>query len=493
MMASSRQSASYMEELNCPICLGLFNEPVTVECGHNFCRFCISKVWNSTEKLLCPECRVEFSDKKCIKNRLLANLVETAVKVKQGQGNERTDSGYGEDAENQGVKRCKATHHCKEHGKTLELFCEEDDVLVCALCVPIHYGHHFISGHDAVGKCQSKLKTVSASLESHLKELQEQQKKQEQKISSIKENIQDLEQHIRSEFVKLHQFLWDKEQDLILQLKEESSGILREMEQNLWEIEMKTRFIQEQMSSIQSKMEQEEAVLFLMDIKMFTQRLTKDQQENDNRSIVSQDLSLGVYKGPLQYYTWKQMKSFLRPGLSNLSLDTKTAHPELVLSEDLVSVRHCNKWQQHADNPERFKCSFSVLGSEGFTSGRHYWEVGVENKTRWIVGVVSESINRKRSIRPSPDNGYWVLCLRNGNDYYVCNVSPKSLGLNVKLLRIGMYLDYDGRQLSFYNADNMSHLYTFTHTFIERLYPYFNPQSSVGKNAECLKLFHLKL
>ncbi|XP_043941903.1 zinc-binding protein A33-like [Protopterus annectens] len=491
--AINKHTSESMEELTCAVCLELFSDPVIVECGHNFCRFCINKVWDTSEKLFCPVCREVFFVRKYIKNRLLANQVDTVLK--QDQVEKGTVSGQeDEEAYNHCVKRSRAGLHCGEHEENLKLFCEEDEILACALCVPKHYGHHFMSVQQADSKYKSKLKTSTALLEYCLELLQERQKKQEQKVLDIKERTQSLEQHIVSEFAKLHKFLQDKEQHLIKQLREEAEGILREMEENLQELQIKTSTTQQQISAIQSKMKQEEAAVFLTEIKSFIERLTNVQKEKEIRTVVTRDLSLGMYKGPLQYSVWKEMKSIIKPDLANLLLDPKTAHAQLILSEDLTSVRHSDKWQQLPNNPDRFDRHVNVLGSEGFTSGRHYWEVVVGTKTGWNVGIVKESVIRKGNITMSPKNGYWAIDLKKGNEYMAQDVRPKDLKLSMKPQRIGVYLDYEDGQLSFYNADNMSHLYTFTDTFTERLFPFFNPNlNNAGKNAAPLALVQLKL
>uniref|UniRef100_W5M549 B30.2/SPRY domain-containing protein n=1 Tax=Lepisosteus oculatus TaxID=7918 RepID=W5M549_LEPOC len=97
----------------------------------------------------------------------------------------------------------------------------------------------------------------------------------------------------------------------------------------------------------------------------------------------------------------------------DVTLDPRTAHPHLIVSRNGKQVRHGDIRQDLPDNPERFTSCVDVLGKDGFTSGRHYWEVKVGKKTEWDLGVVRESIKRKKQISLSTEDGFWTLGLRN--------------------------------------------------------------------------------
>uniref|UniRef100_A0A8C3HSN5 B30.2/SPRY domain-containing protein n=1 Tax=Chrysemys picta bellii TaxID=8478 RepID=A0A8C3HSN5_CHRPI len=158
----------------------------------------------------------------------------------------------------------------------------------------------------------------------------------------------------------------------------------------------------------------------------------------------------------------------------NVTLDPDTAHPRLVMSEDRKSVRWGDTRQDLPNNPERFDLDPCVLGCEGFTSGRHCWEVVVGVGRFWAVGVARESVRRKGGISLTPEGGYWAIRLWNG-ECKALSTPRTTITLEIKPTRVGIFLDYEAAELSFYNLSDDSHIYTFKYIFPGTLRPFFSP------------------
>uniref|UniRef100_A0A8C0J8E8 B30.2/SPRY domain-containing protein n=1 Tax=Chelonoidis abingdonii TaxID=106734 RepID=A0A8C0J8E8_CHEAB len=165
--------------------------------------------------------------------------------------------------------------------------------------------------------------------------------------------------------------------------------------------------------------------------------------------------------------------------LLDVTLDPDTAQPKLVLSEDRKHVRYRDEEEALPDNPERFDTYPEVLGAEGFAGGRCYWEVEVGDKTDWMLGVCRDSVSRKGQNDVSLEDGYWAVWLRDGE--YEAVTSPSTpLPVSARPSRVGIFLDYEAGEVSFYNVTDRSHLYTFTDTFSGKLRPYFYPGHNAG-------------
>ncbi|XP_075945802.1 bloodthirsty-related gene family, member 16 [Anarhichas minor] len=169
----------------------------------------------------------------------------------------------------------------------------------------------------------------------------------------------------------------------------------------------------------------------------------------------------------------------------DVTLDPDTAHCHLILSDDGKQVKTGDVKKNLPDNPERFDSCTCVLAKQSFTSGRFYYEVQVKRKIKWDLGVARESINRKGSITVSPQDGYWMICLRNENEYEACDDSSVLLSLKSQPQKVGVFVDYEEGLVSFYDIDAAALIYSFTGCcFTEKLFPFFGPcLNAGGKNS----------
>ncbi|XP_065420746.1 E3 ubiquitin-protein ligase TRIM15-like [Chrysemys picta bellii] len=156
----------------------------------------------------------------------------------------------------------------------------------------------------------------------------------------------------------------------------------------------------------------------------------------------------------------KRGESFGAHRQVNVTLDPDTAHPQLVLSEDGKSVSWGDTRQQLHNNPERFNTILCVLGCEGFTSGRHWWEVEVGDGGGWAVGVAKESVRRKGQISRSPEEGIWAV--QWGGGQFQTLTSPVTpLPLSRVPSRIRVCLDCDRGQVTLIDAGDEAPIFTF--------------------------------
>uniref|UniRef100_A0A8C3KPE8 E3 ubiquitin-protein ligase TRIM39-like n=1 Tax=Calidris pygmaea TaxID=425635 RepID=A0A8C3KPE8_9CHAR len=118
-MAPRKPLEKLQDEARCSICLEIFQDPVSIHCGHNFCRSCITQTWEErTTNFSCPQCRMTVSRKILRRNWELANMIEAAKSLNPRQ-----------DREVEGGENL-----CEEHQEPLKLFCQDDKKLICLVC-----------------------------------------------------------------------------------------------------------------------------------------------------------------------------------------------------------------------------------------------------------------------------------------------------------------------------------------------------------------------
>ncbi|XP_078272460.1 zinc-binding protein A33-like [Rhinoraja longicauda] len=452
-MASKEQVESLTEEVVCPICLDFFTDPVSLECGHNFCCSCITQSWDREGRNCCPECREEFTDRSLRVSRALARLAEKARTLSLN----RTEK--------------ESKLHCEEHQEELKLFCETDKKLICVVCAVgrEHKSHSFMPVKEAVENYKDQVKSSIKSLTKKKSGIQQMEQQQKEKISGVLEQSHNLQSQITSQFVELHQILTEKEQRVLTDIQEEEKKILNTMEKHLQLIQENLNSIENEVKSLQEQLDLKDNVSFL---KEEAGRKMRVHDEAKSLSVADGALPMERFNNPFLLNTVLRETTDIIEQVS-VTLDVETADPRLEVSEDRKRVRWTLTRRSLPDTGKRFTVGACVLGSEGFTSGRHYWEVEMAGSWGWSLGVAAESVERKRPVTLTPETGVWSIG-RVGDGFAAVTSPPSPLPARPIPGRVGVYLSYESGTVSFYDADTKSHLHTFTgNKFTEKLYPFF--------------------
>ncbi|XP_031950601.1 butyrophilin subfamily 3 member A1-like isoform X4 [Corvus moneduloides] len=145
----------------------------------------------------------------------------------------------------------------------------------------------------------------------------------------------------------------------------------------------------------------------------------------------------------------------------DVTLDADTAHPRLEISADGQKVKDTGVIRQVPSNEKRFDSHLFVLAKEGYTSGKHYWEVSVGRRRSWALGIARESVTRKGPLTLCPQNGFWAIGLADGRDCWAYTDRWTRLSVSGHLHKIGIFLNIPAKKLRFYNARTGATLYTF--------------------------------
>uniref|UniRef100_A0A8C8RFY6 Zinc finger protein RFP-like n=1 Tax=Pelusios castaneus TaxID=367368 RepID=A0A8C8RFY6_9SAUR len=460
-MASENPMERLLDEASCTICQEYFKDPVIIDCGHNFCRVCITQCWEGLyTSFSCPLCRETVQQRNLRPNRHLANVLEIAkqlsLQVIKGRGGE-------------GV--------CGEHQEPVKLFCEEDQTPICVVCdrSQAHRTHTVVPIEEAAQEYKEKI-------QAHLETLREEREKllgfkvtEEGKSQEYLIQTQTERQKIESEFQQLRKFLEEQEQLLLAQLENLDQEMVKIQNEKLTKLSEEISCLSDLISEMEGKY-QKPASEFLQDIRSTLSRCDtgKFQQPVEIFAELEKRVSDFSQKNLAVMETLRRFKDTLRSALErkrgislgsyrlvDMTLDPDTTHPELVLSEDQKCVRWGDTWQDLPDNPERFDTDPCVLGSEGFTSGRHSWEVEVGAGLFWAVGVARESVRRKGGVSYNPEGGIWAVEQCWWGQYQALTSPATPLPLSWVPRRIQISLDYEWGQVTFFDADNEALIFTF--------------------------------
>lgn len=301
-----------------------------------------------------------------------------------------------------------------------------------------------------------------------------------EKMDTIKRVGADLQMRVKSDFRALHQILQEEENCMLDQLRREEEEELEKVRRHLEAAEEAVKELENNIKLLQ------QSNIALAEFPQLRECAEVNIMPDFDISAFS-----SKYLAPLQYITWRKMFKALKPGLAALTFDVDTAHPSIHVSRDRTVAIECDVMTQHTSNSKRFLQCVNILATQGFQSGRHYWEVEVGSSPKWDLGVASETVDRHARIKLSPENGYWTLRLRNGGEYWAGTQPWTRLQLGLSPQRIGVYLDCDERKVAFYDADDMTLLCLFSKGPRGKVFPFFSPCiSENGQKRHPMKLLH---
>ncbi|XP_070789486.1 E3 ubiquitin-protein ligase TRIM39-like [Pituophis catenifer annectens] len=460
-MAAEAFLQDLLEEATCSICLEYFQDPVLIpECGHNFCRGCLTRSWGmSKSEASCPQCRQTYRPRNTLPNRQLARVLEEA---------RRCGDPWCEEGGN----------FCPKHRVPFKLFCKHHEALICVVCdrSKQHQGHWVIPLEEAFEEYQMKVEDCLKAQKEQKEKITTYKRDTEQRVQEMLDFIEKEKKNVVAEFRELQLWLEGQEKLLLTKMEQTEKDIMARKEKGLAKHMEDLCSLDHLIQEIEEKLQQPASKL-LQDIGSILKKY-RDKETYENRVDLLLEPKWTIWDHSdmtvLLKSAMKKLRDTLESGLQlqevNVIRDPHTAHPDqLDVSKDRKYVKGLKPVKRIYPDP---KCeSPYVLGWQEFSTGRHFWTVGVRDAVEWSLGVAKKPLN----LTNVEETRHWQVG-KWGGDYMAISPSECSdLVLTEEPTRIRVSLNCEGGQVSFFDAKTAALLHTFSDASLvgETLLPCF--------------------
>ncbi|XP_063290555.1 E3 ubiquitin/ISG15 ligase TRIM25-like [Pelobates fuscus] len=525
-LLSMMASADLRYELTCSICLNIYTDPVTLTCGHSFCRICIGDMLGAQDRskyYTCPECQVKFPKRPSLeRNKALCKMVENFLCVHPEKEKVKVFCTYCLHTQIPAAKTCllceaslcdthlkvhiKSAEHvlieptislenikCSIHRKVLEYYCCEDAACICVSCslAGEHRGHQVETLIEASEKKKDELRDILEKLTSKREEaekrfqnLQELRREVQEKAAGVTKRVTAMIRGIREELDVL-------EKRVHTAISREEEQVSLRVSDIIQQLEMKKEELSRKIGHIEELCKMTDPLTVLQGWKSHSSDYC-DTEEGDNadreredikvcasRHLNTDEISVTLHKGLAGLVTGIKRLLNVRAdellvmniasgtlldvhNASHMLLDVETASNNVAILDDFKTASWSEISQCRSETPKRFQF-YQVLSSGSFSSGRHYWEVEGSKSGGWRVGMAYPSIDRKGD-KSGLGNNNQSWCLEWLDNKYSLRHNSKitSLPHRSESQRLMIYLDYNSGRLSFYE---LSDCIKHLHTF----------------------------
>ncbi|XP_055137357.1 putative tripartite motif-containing protein 49B [Symphalangus syndactylus] len=428
-------SQVFQRELTCPLCMNYFIDPVTIDCGHSFCRPCFYLHWEDIPIL--TQC-FEF-----IKSTQQRNL-KTNIDLKKMASLARKASLW--------LFLSSEEQMCGTHRETKKMFCEVDKSLLCLLCSSSqeHRDHKHCPIESAAEEHGEKLLQKMQSLWEKTCENHSNLNVETTRTRHWKDYVNLRLEAIRAEYQKMPAFHQEEEKHNLEMLKKKGKDIFHQLHLSKAKMAHRREILREMYEELKEMCHKPDVELLQAfgDILHRTESVLLHMPQPLNP-----ELSAGPITG---------LMDRLNQFRVHITLHHEEANSHIFLYEILRSMCiGCD----HQDVPyvTATPRSFLAWGAQTFTSGKYYWEVHVVDSWNWAFGVCNMYWKEKhQNEKTDGEEGLFLFgCVKNEIQCSLFTTSP----LMVQYIprptsRVGLFLDCEANTVSFVDVNQSSLIYT---------------------------------